>query len=276
MSTHFTPRDLPDEFGVGSRVMYSVNPSGKMIVFVHGFNGHATRTWSDFPGVMVGRPRCADADLFFYGYDALRTSASVSAAMLRENLQSIWGRPMELANRLLDREAARRDFTYASITLVAHSLGAIVSRLALVDAMRSTPRDEWVAHARLVLFAPAHSGASVIPLAVQSLTGLPAVGAYLNAVVPWVKFRYRVLQDLEPECDLLKDLADRTKRLVTNAPQSPLRAACVVWAEHDSIVRPIPFADDPPARIARGKGHNDVCKPSGRYLLPIEVLEEVQ
>src|SRR5262249_25094539 len=147
-------------------------PSGHVIVFVHGFGGKAVTTWSHFQSLLSNRPESAGCDLVFYGYDGLHTRAPVSAAGLREALLEISGDTAALPNKTLPRECARASRgRYRQVTLIAHSLGAVIAREAVWQGCRQG--DAWAKNATLLLFAPAHSGASLIPLLQQAIPWWP-------------------------------------------------------------------------------------------------------
>jgi len=270
MTTHYLPRRLDPACGADAEAMFAVQPGGGAFVFIHGFNGRASGTWHDFPGMLPGRPACASADAYFFGYDSLRTPATVSAAILRAFLQRVWAQPVALANTVLDAAAHRpADYRYTSLTLVAHSLGSVVARQAMVNGLWNTPPDEWTCRARLVLFAPAHKGAKVQALAMECLSGLGWIGSVFGALA---KQRFQTLNDLEPGSATLQQLEQRVLALEARGVVSA-RANRVVWAEKDTVVNQLDFGSDPPAELVRGKGHVDVCKPDRSYLRPIEILE---
>lgn len=220
--------------------------------------------------MLPGRSTCSTADAFFFGYDSLRTPATVSAAVLRVFLQQMWNDPVGLANSVLDPSARRpADFRYKRLTLVAHSLGSIVARQAMVNGLWVSPADEWTAGTSLVLFAPAHKGAKVQALAIECLSGLGWFGAVFGSLA---KMRFQTLNDLEPGSATLQLLEQRVKVLETNGATA-IRAKLVVWAEKDNIVHQLDFGSDPPAELVLGKGHIDVCKPDRTYVRPLEILE---
>jgi pimeloyl-ACP methyl ester carboxylesterase len=280
---HYMPRDLG--WGRNSRVHWSIAPRGRAIVFVHGFGGAATSTWNQFAALLTGRSECAGDDLIFYGYDGLRSRARVSAIGLRDFLEVLFDRPAErLINpTLLPPECGGRPrgalFAYEKVVLVAHSLGAVVCRQALLEAHYD--RADWTEKVRLVLFAPAHMGANIVPLVSQALTTIPYLG---GLAAPFLKFRYQVLQDLEPGSTTLKMLLKETmkelerkkvRRAIARGEGHSLVASLVVLANPDPVVDPNHFGLDPGAKEFPGKGHKEVCKPSSEFLHPVERLLEV-
>jgi alpha-beta hydrolase superfamily lysophospholipase len=119
-------------------------------------------------------------------------------------------------------------FSYKGVIIVAHSLGAVVSRLTLLDAYWRNLA--WTQRTGLVLFAPAHSGAQILPLASLALGVLRLAPAEALA-----RFRYQVLQDLGENSQPLVDLAEKTRKALTKGAQH-LIAKRVVHAGQDKIV----------------------------------------
>ena len=73
------------------RAFFSVNPTGKAILFIHGYTGDALKTWTDFPALLPQNPKFAGHDLFFYGYDGLRAPVGSSASLFRQFLEKLFG-----------------------------------------------------------------------------------------------------------------------------------------------------------------------------------------
>jgi len=62
---------VPDAYG--QSVLYcSINASDNLIIFVHGFGGHAIKTWSDFKDAIQYDDDFKHCDIFFYGYNSLK------------------------------------------------------------------------------------------------------------------------------------------------------------------------------------------------------------
>lgn len=267
--SHYTPRSLP--YGKDSRVRWAVNPSGVAVLFVHGFGGGATDTWDEFADRLPERPESRGHDLLFYGYESLTKQSTINAALFRDFLHDVatdpFTRVMKPSLRV-DRTLTPA-FRYRRIVLVAHSLGAVVVREALIQAANDPAMRPWLPLVQLALFAPAHTGAKVIALAEE------AIGAMKLRLGSLVAAGYRayaqVLSDLEPRSTALDRLKLETTRLLDEGVDA-LKARVVVQGDQDRIVDTTVFCADPGPKVEPGKGHTEVCKPSARYTRPVDHL----
>ncbi len=268
--THYTPRPLPAH-GRASAVRWATDPVGRAVVFVHGFGGEAQGTWDQFATLLPLQPEARGRDLFFFGYDSLAQQAPISAAEFRDFLVDLWTDPVATLIQPSLQDARRADpaFRYHHVTLVAHSLGAIVVREALVQAALEDPPHDWVHHVALVLFAPAHTGARATELGKELLGVLP--GPFEAALKGGTHAAIPVLMDLEPGSETLKALAAGTQDLLDKG-YSSLRAKVVVVGTRDRVVHSVRFCADPGPRRAVGLGHIGVCKPDQRYTAPLGYL----
>jgi pimeloyl-ACP methyl ester carboxylesterase len=269
-TAHYLPKRLP--YGDGTKAYLAKNPNGKVVVFVHGFYGHAINTWTDFQSLLLAEsdPRCQGCDFIFYGYDGVYTPAANSAALLQQFLKVLLTTPGAVLNPLV-LPAARRPaaFQYADALIVAHSLGAVVSRRAVVDGHRAG--DAWVKMVRLAFFAPAHMGANVIELVSEALTSLPYIGGIL---APFIKHKAAVLNDLQAGSPTLNLLLQDVQQELAKGPAPHLLAK--VWsAEWENVVNVARFPPDPSvATVIRRRRHVNVCKPTSRDLQAVqEVLK---
>jgi pimeloyl-ACP methyl ester carboxylesterase len=191
-----------------------VKPSGVAVVFVHGFGGGATDTWDEFADMLPQRPECAGHDLLFYGYDSLTRQAPISAALFRDFLHLVATDPFTgvMAPSLRVDRNLTPSFRYHRIVIVAHSLGAVVVREALVQAAQDPLMRPWLSRVQLALFAPAHSGAKITELAEEALgfVKLTLLRIAANAYA-------QVLADLKQNSPTLKRLEAETSRPCTTA-----------------------------------------------------------
>lgn len=232
-----------------------------VVLFVHGFGGDPEKTWHAFPAMFPREPACRSTDVIFYGYDSLRSGAVALAAELRDLLEVVLDHPAKAVNPTLDYAQRAEDFQYEAVVVVAHSLGAVVARRALLDLVQL--QETSLDRVRLVLFAPAHLGADVLPLAreilgVVRLLPLSTVAAY----------RYRALRDLQEGSKVLTQLEEQTRARTAQSP-SPHVARLVVHGEHDRIVQQAAFCADPPATF-EPKDHVAICKPDAHYTNPLK------
>jgi pimeloyl-ACP methyl ester carboxylesterase len=263
---HYHPVELDHDHK--TTAFWAEKPNRTLLVFVHGFGGSATETWVDFPSLLSLSEKARRCDCIFYGYDGLRTRAFVSALMLLDFLDRVCTDPATFINATLPGEPPRpATFAFDRIVVVAHSLGAIVSRQALVSAHKA-PKP-WAKNVELVFFAPAHSGSDLPTLVGEVLTGIP----YVKVAAPGGKAYAQVLIDLDPKSQLLAKLKDAVKSALPNAPN--VAAKRVILAENDRVIDPSPFIpEDPdPPVLFYGRGHVDVCKPDAKFRRPLMELE---
>jgi len=262
--THFIP--TPIAYGKKTQAWWAVKPSGRLVVFVHGFGGSAVSTWNEFPDLLPKQSSCAGWDVVFYGYDGLFTQANISAQGLHDFVHQMGTKPAKVINPTLNPKS-RRDskFAYSSILIVAHSLGAVVTRRALLNARKLNR--PWLNQTQMVLFAPAHMGANTIALGAEAISVIPGVGALLAAVA---KFKFQPLQDLEAGSQTLQLLLSETQQALQAGDAPYLVARAVYVGDKERIVTTNSFCDDPPLMILAGKDHVDVCKPDANYLDPVQ------
>jgi hypothetical protein len=161
--------------------------------------------------------------------------------------------------------------SYDRVTIVAHSLGSVIVRRALLDLAQDKTLRKKLGAIQVVLFAPAHLGARIVSLATEAL------GVFQLPIGPLVKFRWPVLTDLEQPSQTLALLLEQTESefavcTTANEPTSHIIAGGVMHAEHDKIVSQNAFFRDPPMTPAPNRGHSDCCKPTAAYRDPVDFL----
>ncbi|MBS1828064.1 MAG: hypothetical protein JST93_22330 [Acidobacteria bacterium] len=259
MQTHYGPCGPPPantDWDKDTRCLWSLAPSGKLVIFIHGYKGQALATWSQFDRLLLTDTRFQDADCIFYGYDGLRTELIASSAGFFDFLNQICGNSADFVNPWLPPELQRpAKFRYKSVLIVAHSLGAVVTRKALVFAYQQ--KMPWLRNVRMALFAPAHMGASIVNLAFEAISSNPLTSLLGIAV----RFVSPLIDQLNPDKStvlpvLRKEIEDARKK----GGNSALSASRVFIASRENVVKNDPFPYDPaPIRITGT--HTTICKP---------------
>jgi pimeloyl-ACP methyl ester carboxylesterase len=271
MQTHLCSRTLkgtkrPDK---DVQVLFAVKSDRKAVLFIHGFTGDAINTWSDFHLLLPECSKCSGRDLFFYGYDGLRADMNSSASIFRGFLDRLFGVTQQFLAENLPASAQRpASFEYEELVIVAHSLGAVVARRALLDATQKNA--PWVARTRLVLYAPAHTGAKVADLALQTASSFKWLGLF----GAFARFESPLVDQLAPKSRALEKLKDDMEKARAGGANTHLVALRVVIAEYEKIVENDSFPGDPPPEPAiPGTYHTTVCKPRNDFREPLEHLE---
>jgi pimeloyl-ACP methyl ester carboxylesterase len=237
---------------------FSVAPARRAIFFVHGLKGSALDTWTQFQSLLQSQQTCAKTDLFFFGYYSLRRSTASSAASLFDFLQLLNKAPERLYGWPKDRPSP---FRYEQLIIVAHSLGAIVTRRCLLTATaKNVP---WVQRCKLILFAPAHLGGRPLKL-------IP------KGIKPVAEVIFPALEELDEHSEVIRTLQEDTARALATGKCPCLRALLVVHGGADTIVcrQDKQFCDDPPSEWIQDADHIQICKPRPGFLGPLERLLE--
>lgn len=251
-----------------SYAYWSDAPTGKAIVFVHGFLGSARDAWLQFDSLLQAEAKCAGVDIFFYGYDGVSTHVTESGEELNSFLGSLLDRTQSFYQWHLPPAMAqtpeRQNLTYTRVVLAAHSLGAVVSRIALLDAYHDGAA--WLEKIALVLFAPAHGGTRAVDAIVSAVSGINVFGIGVGLAAAKLKIRAAI--DLQEDSIILEQLRSEVAAL-SAADRRKLAAKCVVWARGDDVVINKRFPGDPKPVIVSFRDHQGVCKPTPSYLKPI-------
>jgi pimeloyl-ACP methyl ester carboxylesterase len=265
--THYIERRL--DIDVDTRCFFSTNPGRKAILFVHGYGGDAISTWADFDRLLLGRTEFSSYDLIFYGYNALYSELISSSTLFQEFLAWLLKHPVETINRSLPPQAARtQDFAYDEVVIVAHSLGAVIARWALLQATNSEA--QWVKKTKLALFAPAHMGANVVKLALEVCGGI----RFLLLFSSLARMTSPLIDQLRPGSPELISLRSETALALATGNCDHLVAKRVCIAEFERIVSNLRFCSDPTPIPIRGTSHKRICKPSQTFLRPVKVILE--
>jgi pimeloyl-ACP methyl ester carboxylesterase len=232
------------------------------VFFIHGFGGSALATWRSFDSLATELENYRTSDLFFLGYRSLRDQTEASASRL-----------FDVCNSLLRGSVrhTRPKVRYARAVFLAHSLGAVVTRkLLLIAQARGS---SWLKNTRMILFAPAHMGATDVrnlPAAMADFAGpfSPLLG-YL------VRWRVQTLRELESGSPTLMRLQQATAQAFAarkRGTKGHLVAERVLFGDNENVVDMNPFFKDPPHDRVSDKGHIDICKPSIEYATPLTLI----
>lgn len=232
---------------------------------MHGWGSRSIKAWREFDSLLLGHVAARGTDVVFYGYEGVLAHPTASADVLWRFLGAIATDAGNVALSPVPRTAQR----YDKILIVAHSMGAIVARRALLFALKK--RASWAKRVELILFAPAHSGVEATKLALE----LP--GFFQKAAVVFRLFApaTNALHDDETFTSLAKDV---TKALATTPKPKCLVAKTVVVGSQDAIVTiskrfcEDPFSPDDDYHVVQGKGHVSVCKPHAQYTTPLDIV----
>jgi pimeloyl-ACP methyl ester carboxylesterase len=281
---HFPLKRLVSPAGTDwrdTRSLLSLNPTAATAcVFVHGWGGDAMDTWAGFPSMIQESPRAEGVDFYFFDYDSLKLSTSFSAALLRQFLDALLADPVRkvINPALLDHHAARRDqaFGYRRLVVCAHSLGAVISRRAILDLESQSVGRFCALDLQMLLFAPAHKGTDLVTLGRDVLNG-SFLGIPLAALKGAVLAKFKSLVDLEVGSTVLQALegANSAARglLKASGRSDDCFRARVFHAQNDDVVRQEPFDADHPLEPVLAHTHTTICKPTPQFKLPIERLE---
>jgi pimeloyl-ACP methyl ester carboxylesterase len=253
MQTHFLPRRSIPIFRQAYAI-WSRTPVKRVLVFVHGFRGHAVETWTKFDELLPQEPGCVGLDYIFYGYDAFRSELLAIAGEFRGFLIRLLADPSEVSNPMLPIQSQRPPTPYDEVILVGHSLGAVLIREALLELQKlDVPGLQTIS---MILFAPAHRGAYLARLLKETLSPIPL----LNLLAGGVKYASPLIDQLLPESQELVDLHNMTKRALESGGSEYLVAKQVFIAKRESVVLNLPFCQDPPP-VVLDSDHISICKP---------------
>lgn len=252
---------------------WSTAPKGHAVVFIHGFFGHAVRTWRGFPELLTADPRLVGHDFFYYGYGSVRAQIPAMARVFSRFIESLLVDPFGRIAKLClppSLSQTRRKLKYKRVTIVAHSLGAVVTRLALLDIAREPELSRQLSRVQMALVAPAHLGAYVIPL-IQAVAG---VWAPLHAALEYVS---PPIKQLAPTSPTIQSLQADTKAAFSarRAPTSALVSECVAHAVNDKIVVVEDFCNDPRMLPVDNASHTSICKPVNAAAPVYQMLRQV-
>jgi pimeloyl-ACP methyl ester carboxylesterase len=257
----------------------------RAVIFIHGFNGSARGTWTDFLS-LVDDPAASSnwwepADLFFFHYqwDSVFRQLTNNTLKIYKFIENIFPKP-----EIIGRAHAYRseNFEYEELILVGHSEGGLLLRRVIVEAAerdtailnfmrnakyqkQSQPTPQGMLKAKVRLFAPALGGDMQSGL-MGVLASLPVVSNALSSSA--------AKKGMDQGSPSVTEARRRTDRYAEDIWFDCFRAH-IIWAEKDSIINSEKYTEDKHCHnFPTGSDHTSVCKPTLTYTLPLDFVEE--
>lgn len=217
---------------------WSYEPAPRAIVFVHGL-ASSWDTWKPFRAVLE-TAAMSGSDVFFFDYESLGTTIPRAGHRLREVLDALMDPSSALFRHASMPGERANDSPYARIDIASHSLGAVVSRIALtelandyggrkdLDAAPTWQIDQ-------LLLAPAQLG-SKLPYLMKYL-GTEALFSALQFVR---NGGISAIMDLKEGSDLLRRLEALVQKQLDDFPVAAhacgLHVSRTAHGQHDHVV----------------------------------------
>ena len=242
---------VPIPIGRKSVAYWALARPNQVVIFIHGFRGSADGTWGRAADLARRSPCLTSSDLIFFDYPCARKQVPRLAADVVELLDWLTAGDALQGGHAFLHQLRGGKTEYDRFLIVAHSLGAVVARRALLDGVKASR--SWIDKIHFILFAPAHLGARVKTLVDLTLGKIPfPVDALLKAYYP-------VLDELEPGSTTLKLIYDESVALYP-ALCSQVKARAVAMADDEQVVDTNAFFQDPTAVPIKKTDHISVVK----------------
>lgn len=284
MRSH-VPRPVPD-LRYGSTIYVALEPATELVIFVHGFNGDAEKTWRGFHDNFDTAP-WSTCDILFVGYGSTKENVLSVTNRLRDVLPGFYPN-LPTCFRTAYGKELRPQSQYSGLRIVGHSLGGLIVRRLMVEIIRSwlhaTDSDNaesenldlehlrlsrpTLLDARIKLFSPASEG--FLPKG-----WLGTADAALLLRLSELRLKHApAYRELQIGSQLITNTKEETLLRIRQlgALASALRATNL-WANPDNVVQVEDYKTDRPSSSADAQSHSSVCKPNAEYLLPFSHVE---
>jgi pimeloyl-ACP methyl ester carboxylesterase len=256
------------------------------VIFVHGFGGNPTSTWTNFQGLVdeySGKfPYWTNSDLFFFAYDSLHTPIRRNAALLGDFVEVAW------YSKWMGAGSPDISEKYQDLILVGHSEGGVVIRRLILDryeavrvkiksanpdadasslrtAMKPALASDFILASHLRLFAPACRGTNFSSLA-GFLTSLSHVVSALTA-------SFLVRNELLKDSPVLMSLQAGTESAHEEFGQVRSLYTRPIFGIPDQIVYSESYKEEE-LLWDEGYDHFGVCKPNYVHIRPLEFVSK--
>jgi len=209
-----------------------------LALFAHGFTGHPTETWTEFPALIEADPDLAKYDCCFWGYDTSLDPHFFKRLFWSDNPK------VETLGQSLRAQLANTAVDYGKIVLVAHSMGGLVVQLFLLEEMRRESRDHLDRITEVVLYATPSNG--LIKAALAALVHTQAADMnWFGSVIQDLRFQWKKLVDdrraennLPFRLTLVAGAKDKFVPQSTSLDPFPFDEKEIVPGDHVSMVKP--------------------------------------
>jgi hypothetical protein len=256
----------------------------RAVLFIHGFNGSARGTWTDFLSLVDHQGAgdwWKDSDLFFlnYQWESVFSQLINNTLTVYKFFRAVFPAPHRALGT--DNPFRTPDFNYRDLLLVGHSEGGLLLRKAMVEAAQhdpvvqpllrsaqaanfSKPAPSGILAARMRLFAPALGG--------EMLTGLIGIIATLPVISNFLVSSAAKV-GMSPASAAVTEARRQTVRYAEITGYECF-SAHILWAEKDRIIHAEKYEHDLQCiNFPPGTNHVSVCKPTLKYPLPLDFVE---
>jgi pimeloyl-ACP methyl ester carboxylesterase len=250
-------------------------------IFVHGFGGKPTSTWTDFQRLVdeysEKYPWWKTVDMFFYAYDSIHTPIRANAKFIENFVEDVW-------SGLSSESSPEGGHKYKSLVLVGHSEGGVIIRRLVLDRYESIKQTigqafpeedaetrtaklnaaleaDFILSSHLRLFAPACLGTNFSSW-VGFLTSFSTFVAALTATS-------LVRNELLPTSPVLLALKDGTEKAHAESPNVSALYTRPIFGIPDQVVISDSYRGEKPW-WDKGHDHFTICKPNYLHLRPLE------
>jgi hypothetical protein len=257
-------RTIPN-WGKQTFVNWCVNDVDKAVIFIHGFNGSSENTFGDFHLEFRFREEFADKDVYFFSYDSLFVQIPNSGLRFKKFLEIISTNLGEVVSN--SHADISRTSNYKKVTIIAHSLGAVVARWALMRAYNQNCN--WVHNIELILFAPAENGAR------EEILDFLCFPGYLKMLGPAIKYFVTTVKQLTNKSLIVEPLKKEYIALCEKSNPKFAFAKGIIWAQKERVVTNDIYLKDEPDPIEFDTDHVSICKPTKKFSYPFEIVADI-